>query len=129
MEAKKDYREGYLYFAIINASLGALTWGYDISVINAVSSFLQNVVFPGDSDIALALVGSIVTIGAAFGSFFSGRLVAWIGRRNSLILSDLISLIGSILTMITSLPVIIIGRAMIGLAIGINSVAIPLYNV
>jgi len=129
MNSSKDFRPKILYAMAFNASLGSVVWGYNISVFNALRAFLQSNVFPGSSDFVISLLASSLTIGAAGGSFFAGKLLNAYGRLNVLIVSDLVGILAIMLTLIQSLPIMILGKTIIGIIIGINGVAVSLYNV
>lgn len=66
------------------------------------------------------------TLGSAFGAIFSGP-VAKIGRMNSILLTNLVAVIGSGLVLIQNEICLLIGRFIYGLACGSFSVFVPLY--
>jgi len=61
------------------------------------------------------------------GTLVAGYLGPKMGRRKILILADVISIIGVILTLISILTPTIVGRLLIGLAVGISGQSAPLY--
>lgn len=129
MHPRKDYRPWFVSYMAFMSSLGALIWGYTFTVSNSLQSMLTTYVFPGASDIEFVFIASMPIFGAAIGSFFSGNLADVFGRRKIIIASDLLIIIDGILSVVQNLPVFIVGRTIVGLASGMNSVLIPIYNV
>ena len=129
MSGQTDYNSRKVYLMACTSSLGSLAWGYNVSVFNALRVFLQENVFPDASEQSITLMASILTIGAACGSFFAGNLTNAYGRRRVLVYNDMLGIIGSCLCMIQSLPFVILGRLVAGINIGIHTVTVSLYNV
>lgn len=129
MSASLDYRLGILYFIAFNSSLGNLAWGYSIGIFNSVRSYFQTYLFPDANNSEIAFLATCLVIGASIGSYFCGQVISHIGRRRTLMMCDIISIVGLCLSMIQSLPAITLGRFMSGLVIGFNSTAITLYNI
>ncbi len=50
-----------------------------------------------------------------------------LGRRLTMILTDILTIVAIIPTLFNSLTSIFIGRVVLGLAIGVNSAVVPLY--
>ena len=129
MNTSRDFRLGILYAMAFNSSLGSVVWGYNISIFNALRVFLQSNVFPNASDFVISLIASSLTLGAAGGSYYAGRLLNAFGRLHVLLVSDLIGILAICLTLIHSLPIMVFGKFIIGVIIGINGVAVSLYNI
>ena len=74
-----------------------------------------------------AIVSSAIWA-AAIGAVGGGRIADRIGRRTSLALADMLFIAGS-LTMAAapSIPVLILGRVLVGLGIGVASVTVPMF--
>ena len=71
---------------------------------------------------------SSVVLGALFGAISSGRLADRYGRRTMLLCAAIMFGLGSVLTVYAAnVNVIIIGRFIIGIAIGVSSYTTPLY--
>jgi len=108
------------------AATGGLLFGFDTGVISGALLFIKK-------DFALNAsmqewVVSAVLLGCIFGALVSGRMVDILGRRISIIGTACVFAIGSIWTsMAGSVEMLIIGRVVIGLAIGVASYAVPLY--
>lgn len=70
----------------------------------------------------MAVAGAI--FGAAFGGWFNDKY----GRRKSILLADILFFIGAIVMAVAPAPwVIIIGRVLVGLGVGMASMTSPLY--
>ena len=127
MTEKSKYHLLYLIGAVINASLGFLFWGYSFSVFNSLKSFIQKEVFPGVAPDIVFLIITAPFASATIGAFLAGPIATTIGRRKLLIISNLVGIGAVLTTLVSSVPIIIIGRAILGLVLGIFSVIVPLY--
>jgi len=121
------YHHWYLIGAVTSASLSFLFWGYSFSVFNSLRTFIQKEVFPDIQPDLITLIITAPFLTAILGSFIAGPLATKIGRRKILIISNIIGVIAVLITLIGSLPVIIIGRLLLGLTLGIFSVIVNLY--
>jgi sugar porter (SP) family MFS transporter len=108
------------------AALGGLLFGYDTGVISGAVIFIKK-------DFALStfpqeLVVSVVLAGAAIGALTGGRLADALGRRLTLLGTSLIFIAGAILCAAApSLTLLVIGRAIVGVAIGLACTTVPVY--
>jgi MFS family permease len=69
----------------------------------------------------LAINIALVPIGAGFGAFLTGPILTKFSRRDSMILTDIISILGVALSLVPKLYVLFIARFIIGLGVGLNS--------
>jgi sugar porter (SP) family MFS transporter len=107
------------------AALGGLLFGYDTGVISGAVLFITKQfalsVFPTE------LVVAVVLLGAAVGALSGGRVSDWLGRRLTLLLTSLIFIAGAIVCALAgSLTMLVAGRLVVGLGIGLSSV-VPVY--
>lgn len=108
------------------STLGGFLFGYDTGVVSG-AMLLINKEF-GTSPIWHELIVSS-TIGAAlvfslFGGWFSDRY----GRRMAILLSGIIFTIGSIIMGVaSSKEILLVGRIVVGIAVGIESMSVPVY--
>lgn len=108
------------------AATGGLLFGFDTGVISGALLFLKK-------DFALSAQGqewvvSAVLLGCIVGAAASGRMVDIFGRKTSIIVTACVFAAGSVWTgTASSIPMLIAGRMVIGLAIGVASYAVPLY--
>jgi len=126
---KIDYRAFKLFTIAFISSLGAVGWGYNLTVINSVKGYLTSNLYPDASSLSIALIAALPTFGAAVASLLCKDILNRFGRRGLLIFADFLAIAGSLLSLVHNLPILILGRGLIGLAIGLNNVVIPLYNV
>jgi MFS transporter, SP family, galactose:H+ symporter len=116
----------FVYMAAVIAALGGLLFGYDTGVISGAELF-----FSKDftlSTLALELIVSVVLAGAAVGALLGGRLADIFGRRRLLIVTAIIFIAGAILCAgATSPTMLIVGRVIVGLGIGLASGTVPVY--
>lgn len=72
--------------------------------------------------VSMAVAGAI--IGAAFGGCMNDKL----GRKKSVLLADVVFILGALVMAIAPAPwVIIVGRVLVGLGVGVASMTAPLY--
>ncbi|AND70223.1 D-galactose transporter [Dyella thiooxydans] len=113
-------------FVCILAALAGLMFGLDIGVISGAQQFIQKEFAVSDSTIGLIV--SFMMIGAAVGAMVAGWLSGHLGRKRSLILGAVLFVAGSILCGMAWNPeVLIVGRFILGVAIGLASFTAPLY--
>jgi len=125
----KNYVKRRVYGQCFLASLGFAFWAYQYSVFNSLQLYLEEFVFPGASTSTMSWIASSLDAGAIAGSVIGGILTNKLGRRQAMLWSDVLGVIGVTLTLIASLPTMIIGRAVCGIVGGINTVAVALYLV
>lgn len=119
----------YVLGLTVIAGIGGLLFGYDTGVISGAllyikeefeavndSSFLQETI------VSMALVGAI--IGAAAGGWLNDAY----GRKKATLFADVVFAIGSVVMAAAPDPyVLILGRLLIGLGVGVASVTAPVY--
>ena len=112
---------------ILISSIGGLLFGYDTGVVSGAILYLKND-WPNITNQQQELIVSIALLGAFISSLVSGPLSDKYGRRIIIILSDAFFTIGAILMAVSaSVEVLMVGRFIIGLGIGIASLIVPIY--
>ena len=108
------------------AGLGGVLFGYDTGVIGGAQLFIQkDFHLSSFSDEVLV---SCVLVGAIAGSLVAGWLVARAGRRVAIMTSGALFVVGSIAAAAApGAGFLDAARIIVGVAIGIVSVAAPLY--
>ena len=113
-------------FTCILAALAGLMFGLDIGVISGAQKFIQQEFQVSDS--MIEWIVSIMMAGAAVGALSAAWMSATLGRKRSLILGAVLFVAGSVLCGVAWGPqVLIVGRLILGVAIGIASFTAPLY--
>ncbi len=116
----------FVYLVAMIGALGGLLFGFDTGVISGALIFI-NKTFQPTTIIQETIVSSVV-LGALFGAIFSGRLADKYGRRQMLVIAALAFLSGTLIsTFAPNVDVLIVGRLVIGFAIGISSYTTPLF--
>jgi sugar porter (SP) family MFS transporter len=115
------------FYTIISvAALGGLLFGYDTGVISGALLFIREAMNLNAT--MQGIVVAIVLAGAVVGSATAGYLSDRFGRRRVILASALLFIIGAIFSAVAAdLTLLIGGRFLVGLAIGIASMLTPLY--
>ncbi|OJT34186.1 sugar porter family MFS transporter [Staphylococcus ureilyticus] len=107
-------------------ALGGLLYGYDMGVISGALLFIEDDI-PLNSFTEGLVVASML-VGAIFGSGASGPMSDRLGRRRVVFIIAIIYIVGAlILALAPSMPVLVIGRLVIGLAVGGSTAIVPVY--
>lgn len=123
---KKRKFTNYSLFVSCVAAIGGILFGYNTSVISGVLLFISRDFHL--STIEQELIVSTLLIGALIGALAGGVIADHFGRKKTLFLTLFLFFIGVLtLTMAGSFTAFLIGRFISGLAIGIVSMAAPLY--
>ncbi len=108
------------------ATIGGLLFGYDSGAVNGTQDGLRAAFALGDAGLGFT-VGSLL-IGCFIGAFLAGKLADVIGRRNVMILSALLFLIGALIQGFAHVQALFVAaRIMGGMAVGAASVLSPAY--
>ncbi|MCY0386674.1 sugar porter family MFS transporter [Robbsia sp. Bb-Pol-6] len=108
------------------AALGGLLFGYDTGVISAALLFLRTAFHL--STLMVGIVTSIALAGAAGGAGVAGRLADHFGRRPTLLWTAAVFLAGAVVSACAvDLPMLLVGRVLVGIGIGGASMLTPLY--
>ncbi len=124
----KDKRSSLVLAIATVAATGGLLFGFDTGVISGAQNFLQDTAGWGISDSELEWVTTAVLIGAVLGAALSGKVTDLLGRKKVIIITAVIFAFGAIATgAAPTLEMLVVGRIIIGIAIGIASFSVPLY--
>ncbi|HSX11806.1 MAG TPA: sugar porter family MFS transporter [Chlamydiales bacterium] len=116
----------YVLIVALVAAISGILFGYDTGVMSGAILFIAEdfVLTPGVNGIVM---GSVL-FGALAGAIFSGRATDYFGRRKLLLIVAFIFMFGALGTAIApSIPLLTIGRIVVGIAIGVASYVGPLY--
>ncbi len=116
----------YICVMILCAGMGGMLYGYDIGVISGALLFIHHSIAMTTSQTGI-IVGAVLS-GSLVGSLITGSLADRFGRRTMILISCVIfSLgIGQIL-LAQSFSSLLSARLLLGLAVGMVSVTVPLY--
>ncbi|PYY35603.1 sugar porter family MFS transporter [Curtobacterium sp. MCPF17_046] len=108
------------------ATFGGLLFGYDTGVVNGALLPMRQEL--GLTDVTVGVVTSSLAFGAAVGAVFGGRVAdAW-GRRRTIILLSVLFFVGTLVCVAApSFGVIVVGRVLLGLAVGGASTVVPVF--
>ncbi|KAG9442387.1 hypothetical protein H6P81_018241 [Aristolochia fimbriata] len=112
-----------------SAGIGGFLFGYDTGVISGALLYIRDTFFAvekstvlQESIVSMAVAGAIV--GAAGGGFLNDR----IGRKLSILIADFLFFLGSVVMATAVNPEMLIGgRVLVGLGVGMASMTAPLY--
>ena len=113
----------YLIAAV--AALGGLLFGYDTGVISGALLFIRTVM-----SLSASMQGIVVAIalaGAALGAAAAGRLSDRGGRRTVILGAAALFVVGAVISAVAQgVVILLIGRFIVGLAIGVASMLTPI---
>ena len=114
-----------LYVAAV-AALGGLLFGYDTGVISGAVLFVKRSFHLGST--GQSVVVSAVLVGAVIGAGSAMLIGDRIGRRVLIAASAVVFVVGTAIAAgATSIDVLIAGRTILGVAIGLSSSVVPVY--
>ncbi len=117
---------GFVFAAAAFAALGGLLFGYDTGVISGALIFIRTQFHL--STFQQELVVSVVLIGAAIAALTGGRFADAFGRRFMLMITALIFVAGALVCATApSLGVLVVGRLIVGIGIGLATSTVPIY--
>ncbi len=105
---------------------GGLLFGYDTGVISGALPFITDDF--GISAFTQGVVVSFILVGAMIGAFSGGPLSDRIGRRPTTLIAAIIFALGALVVALTpNIPILVFGRFLLGLGVGLASMIVPLY--
>ncbi|KAK5894075.1 hypothetical protein CesoFtcFv8_010799 [Champsocephalus esox] len=132
-----------LLVAVGTAVIGSLQFGYNTGVINAPQNIIQGFYnetwsgrfsepIPQSTLTALwSLSVAIFSVGGMFGSFSVGLFVNRFGRKNSMLMANVLAFIAAAFMgfskLAASYEMLIIGRFIVGLYSGLSTGFVPIY--
>ncbi|CAH4031080.1 facilitated trehalose transporter Tret1-like [Pieris brassicae] len=114
--------------AAIGVSLGSMIVGFSSAYTSPALVTMKNSTTISVSEEDASWVGALLPLTAAIGGIIGGPLVDYLGRRRTLILTAIPFAIGWILIASANIvQLVLAGRAICGLCVGIASLAFPVY--
>jgi sugar porter (SP) family MFS transporter len=116
----------YVLLVASIAALGGLLFGYDTGVISGAILFIDKQ-FALDHQLQ-AFTISVVLIGCVVSSALAGTVADRIGRRWALFAAGVVFLLGALFSALSpNEALLLVGRFVVGIGIGLSSVVAPLY--
>ncbi|KAI7854843.1 general substrate transporter [Circinella umbellata] len=116
----------YTYILVTCICVGGFLFGYDTGVISGALQPLQDDFHMTTIDKELVVGGT--TFGAIFGGFFTGLLSDRFGRKPLIMISCLMFIAGALLLALPkSYGVLLFGRLVVGVGVGMSSLLVPVY--
>jgi sugar porter (SP) family MFS transporter len=132
MEQKKT--NAFVVVIAVIAATGGLLFGYDSGVISGALLYIKQdpILLANGQEVMPERIQewivSIVLVGATIGAISSGRLTDLYGRKKIIFYTAILNAVGTLLSALaTSVSILLLARALVGLAIGVASYAVPLY--
>ncbi len=108
------------------AGLGGILYGFDIGVISGALVFMEKDLSISTND--ASLIVAAVLGGGSVAILFTGWFADRFGRRFSMNVSAIVFIIGTVVLMLaTSFHMVMVGRLVQGIGIGILTIVCPLY--
>jgi MFS transporter, SP family, galactose:H+ symporter len=122
---REHHPHSALYVAAV-AALGGLLFGYDTGVISGALLFVKRSFHLGST--GQSVVVSAVLVGAVIGAGAAMLIGDRIGRKVLIAASAVVFIVGTAIAAgATGVGVLIAGRAILGVAIGLSSSVVPVY--
>ncbi|EKD16293.1 hexose transporter [Drepanopeziza brunnea f. sp. 'multigermtubi' MB_m1] len=119
-----------VYFTSIFVSLGVFLFGYDQGVMSGIITgpFFKDY-FNQPTKAEVGTMVAILEVGAFFSSLVVGRVGDIIGRRKTILYGSMIFFVGGALqTFATGMPMMLLGRIIAGVGVGMLSTIVPVYQ-
>ncbi|KAI4990660.1 hypothetical protein ZWY2020_039023 [Hordeum vulgare] len=113
---------------VLTASMANFLFGYHIGVMNGpIEDIARELGFQGNPFLQ-GLVVSIFIVGAFFGSLGSSALVDYLGCKRTLQIDSIPLILGAFISaQAHSMDEMLLGRFLVGIGIGVNTVLVPIY--
>ncbi len=112
--------------AVLGAAFSGFLYGFHTGVIAGALVFLTPAFHLTAS--AQGMVVSVILLGGLAGSLFAGKMADTIGRKRTILVSSLLIILGAaMIALCDSYAILLLGRFITGVGVGIVTVAAPLY--
>lgn len=127
METQAEIKYGYVITVSLISAIAGLLFGFDTGVIAGAQQFVY-AHFGVTSDVVKGVIVAAVTFGALLGAVCSGHMSNTQGRRKSIMISALLFTLGTLMAAVAfDVPMLIIGRLIMGFAVGLSAMVVPMY--
>uniref|UniRef100_A0A8C8DI31 Solute carrier family 2 member 13b n=1 Tax=Oryzias sinensis TaxID=183150 RepID=A0A8C8DI31_9TELE len=125
-EERDTSTRGFVYVLAFFSALGGFLFGYDTGVVSGAMLLLKKRM--NLSALWQELLVSSTVGAAAVSALAGGFLNGWLGRRICILLASFIFSVGGVtLALAPDKVVLLVGRIIVGLGIGIASMTVPVY--
>ncbi|KAH1105725.1 hypothetical protein J1N35_009493 [Gossypium stocksii] len=133
IHTSESYSASAAILPFLFPAFGGLLYGYDIGATSCATISIESATLSGISwyDLSSVEVGLITSgslYGALIGSVLAFNIADFLGRRRELIMASIMYLVGALVTAFApNLVVMVIGRFVYGIGIGLAMHAAPMY--
>ncbi|KAK4592034.1 hypothetical protein RGQ29_016495 [Quercus rubra] len=123
------WKTPYILRLAMTAGIGGLLFGYDTAVISGALLYIRDDFKSVDKhtwlqELIVSTSVAAAIIGAAIGAWMNDSL----GRKKAILTADVLFFIGSLVMAVAPFPsIVVIGRILVGLGVGMTSMTSPLY--
>ncbi|CZT13881.1 related to myo-inositol transporter [Rhynchosporium agropyri] len=118
----------FVWLLTFSAGISGLLFGYDTGVISATLVSINSSLGHELTTLDKSFITSATALFALLVSPVSGVLADQLGRKHVVLLADLAFILGAVIQAVaSSVPIMIAGRSVVGIAVGAGSFAAPLY--
>jgi len=120
---------GFILLISTIAAIGGLLFGFDTGVISGALAFISSSFhLTIENTFIKEMIVSAVPIGALIGALLSGKSSNKLGRRSSIIVSAVLFILGTLITSLAfSVYMVMLGRLVMGFAVGLSVMTVPMY--
>lgn len=124
-------KDNHFYILTISlvAAIAGLLMGFDTGVISGALQFIAKDFHFTQADTAIKeAIVSAVPVGALVGAIVSGQSTHRLGRRNTILTTAILFTVGTAITALGfDIAMVVIGRLLMGFAVGLSAMAVPMY--
>jgi SP family arabinose:H+ symporter-like MFS transporter len=126
LNEKNSSELSYMILITVIAGLGGILFGYDQGVISGALNFFS--VHFKLNQTTVGFVSGVLALGAMAGCILAGFLSDYLGRKKVMLCAGILFSLSSLTLAISpSVEILILGRILSGIAIGMASTIVPLY--
>nr|XP_018670589.1 proton myo-inositol cotransporter-like isoform X1 [Ciona intestinalis] len=116
----------FVYVLTFFSAIGGFLFGYDTGVVSGAMIILKQKF--ALNNLWQELIVAITVGFAALFAFMGGPLNTWLGRRKVIMFASVVFTVGSIvLALASGKEMLLCGRAVVGVGIGLASMTVPMY--
>jgi len=124
---KKPKTNKYALACALLASMTSVLLGYDIGVMSGAMIYIKDDL--KISDVQIEILAGILNLYSLIGSFAAGRTSDWIGRRYTIVVSQVIFFAGAgLMGFATNYAFLMVGRFVAGVGVGYALMIAPVYT-